>query len=486
MTDPQALALAPPAEPWLSALHPLEAYVLVVGVASLVIAAAQWLASNYTDRRALRLFALRNALAALGWFFANPYRHTTSDTAPLVPQLAAAGLLGLAVFALDEFLGTATPRRRALIAAGIALSMIALWVVWHRWPNDARLIYLLMAASMALCAAMAWRAADREGNVGHRVVSLAFLSYPLLVGGLWFQGPGPAREGLPYLIALPNMLVGVTILVVSLIRAGRRTEIALQERAHAEHALLELNATLEQRVQGRTTELQTMVEGLQSFTRSVSHDLRGPLAGMSGVARLAEEALDRGDVPGARHFLKVIAPQSDRLQSLVEGLLTLSRVGEDSLSRVAQPLSPLVTEALAQLALSPESADDLSRVTVEVDDLPSAAVDAAMLRQVFVNLLGNAVRFSAVGAGAARVHVGARLRGGATEVFVSDSGEGFAPEVGHRLFQPFVLLHGDGLSRNGVGLSIVRRVVERHGGRVWAESRPGAGATFWFSLPQTA
>ena len=184
-----------------------------------------------------------------------------------------------------------------MITAGTALSMIALWVVWHLWPNDARLIYLLMAASMALCAAMAWRAADRECNVGHRVVSLAFLSYPLFVGGLWFQGPGPAREGLPYLIALPNMLVGVTILVVSLIRAGRRTETALQERAHAERALLELNATLEQRVQVRTTELQTIVEGLQSFTRSVSHDLRGPLAGMSGVARFAEEALDRGDVP---------------------------------------------------------------------------------------------------------------------------------------------------------------------------------------------
>jgi signal transduction histidine kinase len=225
-----------------------------------------------------------------------------------------------------------------------------------------------------------------------------------------------------------------------------------------------------------------MVEGLQGFTRNVSHDLRGPLAGLSGVARLAEEALDTGDTDRARQLLEAIAPQTDRLQALVEGLLGLSRVSESELVRVSQPLSPLVHDALAQLALSPESAGDLARVKVDVDELPAAAVDAPMLRQVFVNLLGNAVRFSAAAAAGSRVHVGARRVGDRTDFFVADSGAGFPPEAMPRLFQPFALLHGGGLSRNGIGLSIVRRVIERHGGRVWAETRPGVGATFWFSL----
>jgi signal transduction histidine kinase len=113
-----------------------------------------------------------------------------------------------------------------------------------------------------------------------------------------------------------------------------------------------------------------------------------------------------------------------------------------------------------------------------------------MLRQVFVNLLGNAARFAAAAAGAAApagraapgVHVGWRAEGPTAELFVADSGNGFPPEAAARLFQPFALLHGGELSRNGIGLSIVRRVVERHGGRVWAESRLGQGATFWFSL----
>ena len=146
-------------------------------------------------------------------------------------------------------------------------------------------------------------------------------------------------------------------------------------------------------------------------------------------------------------------------------------MGEAPLNRVAQPLAPLVHEALAQLALSPDSAHDLAQVQVQVDELPSAAVDAPMLRQVFVNLLGNAVRFAAAAGGggsaagasvagasvagtapaeqrAPSVRVGWRTEGRHAEFFVADSGAGFPPDAVSRLFQPFALLHGGGLSRD--------------------------------------
>jgi len=480
MTMPAAATPSPVA--LLAQLHPLEVFAYVVGTALAVIAVAQWLASYHADRRAMRLFSLRYVAASASWFFTHPYAHAPSGGAPFVPMVAGTVLSAWTMFALDEFLETATPRRRAAIVGSAVLAIVLLWGYKQMAPLDARGIYLVMAAMMAVCAVMAWRAAAREANVGHHFVALACASFPLTIGTAWFASDPRHYFELGYFIAVPSALVGIAVLVVSLIRAGKRAEAALAEQRRAEQALRELNTTLEQRVAERTTALQSVVDGLESFTRNVAHDLRGPLAGLSGAARLAADALARGDTAQAGRLLAPIGEQSEQLASLVHDLLRLSRAASAPCERMQQPLAPLVRDAIAQLAASPAEAPDLQRVHLDVGELPAAAVDAPMLRQVFVNLIGNAVRFAAANGPPARVEVGARERDGRTEFFVADSGEGFAPELAERLFEPFALLHPGTLSRSGIGLSIVRRVVERHGGRVWAEGRPGAGATFWFSL----
>jgi signal transduction histidine kinase len=479
-------AASPGAEAgWLAATQPLDLYAGVVGAVMLIVAAAQWLASYHTDRRALRLFAVRYALAGFGWTFGHPAAHGGPGDVPFTPVVVAVVLLALTVWALDEYLGQGSRRRLAWTWAVALLAIAGLWLYRRVVPDDARGVYVVMAFAMGWCALNAWWAARRENNRAQLVVALAFASYPALVVAvlvvLGVEGRRPDFE-LGYLAAWPALIAGVTILVVSLIRAGQRLESELALRLRAERELRETNATLEQRVAERTGELRMIVDGLEAFTRNVSHDLRGPLAGLAGIARLADDALARGDDDAARRLLAPIAPQADRLLTMVQDLLTLSRVTGSDCDRRSQPLRPLVDDALAQLRLAPDSAAQLERVRVEVDALPEAAVDAGMLRQVFVNLVGNALRFATRSDRTPEVRIGTRPHDDGVAIFVADNGVGFRPERADELFKPFGRLHGNDLSGSGVGLSIVRRAVERHGGRVWAETRPGAGATFWFTL----
>jgi len=470
-----------------------------------LIALALWLASNHTERLALRLFSLRYALASMGWLFAHPRAQGGPDDVPFTTAAVGIGLTLLTMLALEVYVGRLTPRRAALLvlASAGALALVALLLQW--WPRDPRPIYVTLAAGMAFCCIEALGAARRERNAGHGLIAAAFATFPLLVLGALALGASLPRQELGYLFALPLIVVGIAVLLASLVRFGHRLQVELAQRLAAERAVRELNAGLENRVAERTAELRLIVDGLEDFTRSVSHDLRGPLSGLAGVVRLAREALSRGDAARAEVLLEPIATQADRLVELVNDLATLTRLQDQSPRREARPMRTIVDEAVAQLALAPDTAEMLRKVQLRVDDLPTVAVDAGLMRQVFVNLLGNALRFATVnnggrngGAAAASkpaseqvpvqpsvqpsVHVGANTEEGAVSFFVADSGPGFPPERAGELFRPFARMHDAGLSRNGIGLSIVRRIVEAHGGRVWAESRPGSGATFRFAF----
>ncbi|MEO8155581.1 MAG: HAMP domain-containing sensor histidine kinase [Rhizobacter sp.] len=480
---PAASVIDPLVNPWLGSLDPFQSYALVVATVMLVIAAAQWLASYATDRRALRLFSIRYALAAPSWYFAHPAVNGWPREVPFASVLVAIGLLALTIWALDEYIGHASPRRLLWTVIAAVFSAVGVWLYLRVYPGSRLVVYIVLALAMSWCAGLSWRASRQEHNVGHLYIAIAFAGYPLLL--LASLLPPLQQQGIEfgYLAALPAVVLGITILVVSLIRARKRTEDELSLRLHAERALRELNASLEQRVQARTGELQVMLEGLEAFTRNVSHDLRGPLAGLAGVARLAVEAMDDGDLPHARKMISAVAPQADRLQTMVQDLLMLSRVSETDVKRSTQPLRPVVDAAIHQLELTPDGARDLGKVQLQIDTLPSGLADADLLGQVFVNLIGNAARFAAARlAGRGTVRVGASAQGNETAIYVADDGPGFEPARAADLFKPFRRLHDAKLSHSGIGLSIVRRIVERHGGRVWAESQPGAGATFWFTL----
>lgn len=241
------------------------------------------------------------------------------------------------------------------------------------------------------------------------------------------------------------------------------------------------NETLEARVADRTASLQQANDDLREFSRSISHDLRGPLSSMAMVLRQRLQR-DDGLEPRLRQTLELVAGEADRLCKLTGELLTLAMVEQRELQ--AQPVDhrALVAEVLKGLHPAPD-------VQVQCDPLPTLPGDALMLQQVWTNLLSNALKFSSrASPPRLQIRVHEHLPDHDGLVFeVADNGAGFDPSQTRRLFGVFQRLHADtDYPGTGVGLSIVRRVVHRHGGRVWAESTPGAGARFFFSLPRGA
>ena len=226
----------------------------------------------------------------------------------------------------------------------------------------------------------------------------------------------------------------------------------------------------------RTIELERANAELESFSCSVSHDLRAPLRALNGFAGILAQEERETLSPNGRALLDRIAHNAVRMGELIDDLLQFSRLGREALRRTAVDLS-----ALAR-SFADELCEPYPGARVGIAALPVVAGDAAMLRQVFVNLIGNALKFSA-GREDARVEVGVEMHGDGQAIFIRDNGAGFDMRYAGKLFGVFQRLHKESeFPGTGVGLAIVKRVVERHGGRVWAESAPGAGACFRFTL----
>jgi signal transduction histidine kinase len=270
-------------------------------------------------------------------------------------------------------------------------------------------------------------------------------------------------------------------------RAGKAVENArlhhvlqteLQERARVQHDLDAMNMHLEQRVRERTAELQQLNEELQAFAHSVSHDLRTPIRHITSFADLLERQLPDGNARGLQ-ALAQIRHGAQRLTATVDGLLLLSRASQQPLRRSDVDLYDLTRQVISTIRTDAPA----HPVEWRVGALPTVQGDPSLLTLVLQNLLGNAVKYSAHAAPAV-VEVTARREADGTVVAVRDNGVGFDPEYAHKLFQPFQRLHHpSAFEGTGLGLANVRRIVQRHGGEVWAESVPGAGATFQFRLP---
>lgn len=327
-------------------------------------------------------------------------------------------------------------------------------------------------------AALAFQAARRERGAGHGLIALALLSIP----GMSFllRVSGVEAVALRYFVPMPLILLGLTLLIVTVERRRHALQAEVRRRTQAEAELMALNESLERQVQARTADLQSIILGLESFNRAVSHDLRGPLGGMAGLAQLAYEALqERHDDGPARKALPLIAQQARDSAGLVQALLTLAQVGEAQFAAAPTDLERVVQDTIRQLSLVHP---DWPVSAIHVHALPTAQADAALLRPVFANLIGNALKFTRQGV-APSIDISAHSAADEIVVRVRDNGMGFDPASAPSLFQPFVRLHERSVEGHGVGLSIVRRAVERHGGRVWAEARPNEGASFYFTLP---
>jgi PAS domain S-box-containing protein len=257
--------------------------------------------------------------------------------------------------------------------------------------------------------------------------------------------------------------------------------IDIQHRKSAETALRQLNKELEQRVAARTRELQEVNEELEAFGYSVSHDLQAPLRHIGGFAGLLSERAQSGLDEQSQHYLKRIIEASRRMGSLIDDLLTFSRIGRAPIQKRPISLTDVVHEAQAQVAQDRAGTD----IVWTVGQLPTVPADSGLMHVVFVNLLSNAVKFSRSRT-PPRIEVSASRdeTKGEIVIAVRDNGVGFEMRYADKLFGVFQRLHTEAeFEGNGIGLATVRRIIARHGGRVWAEGVVDQGATVYLALP---
>jgi len=262
------------------------------------------------------------------------------------------------------------------------------------------------------------------------------------------------------------------------------------------------DVTVQRAVQQRVEELNRQLEGkveqvsevnreLEAFSYSVSHDLRAPLRHVAGFSDKLARHLGESADEKSRHYLDVIASSARRMATLIDDLLVYSRLGRAAMRLQAVDMQSLVADTRALLdanVLSDSEATGVARrIEWKIAPLPILVSDDNMMRQLWLNLLGNAVKYSA-NAHPARIEVDyARQPDGSHLFSVRDNGAGFDMAYAGKLFGVFQRLHSASeFAGTGIGLASVRRVLTRHNGRIWAESRPGEGATFHFILPSNA
>jgi signal transduction histidine kinase len=276
---------------------------------------------------------------------------------------------------------------------------------------------------------------------------------------LWIRServvlPGPDGKAARMLVALHN----------------------ITQRKKAELELQSLNDGLERRVAERTAALETAYRDLESFSYSVSHDLRSPLRAIAGFANILRDQDADALSDEGRRCLSVIEGNALRMSALIDALLKLAHNSRHAMALERIDMAALAREAYGELS------GEYPAARVEIAALPPSLGDASLVRQVWTNLIDNALKYSAA-APPSRIEVGTLASADGAAYFVRDNGIGFDMAHAGNLFAPFHRLHTDAkYPGDGIGLALAGQIVQRHGGRIWAESLPGQGATFYFTL----
>ncbi|HYF29566.1 MAG TPA: ATP-binding protein [Chitinophagaceae bacterium] len=266
----------------------------------------------------------------------------------------------------------------------------------------------------------------------------------------------------------------------SLVEANRQDELGELARAFNAMAVQVSNAkhNLEHKVEERTTQLQTANKELEAFSYSVSHDLRAPLRAISGYAIMLKEDYQGKLDMEANRLLNSIVSNTAKMGQLIDDLLAFARMGKKELLPHEIDMKKLAQSCIAELVKND------SRYNVQIEDLPPIPGDQSLLNQVWMNLLSNAIKYSSA-ANPPQIEVGYREDRSNIVYFIRDNGVGFDMRYVNKLFGIFQRLHGENFEGTGIGLALVKRIIDKHKGNIWAEGAVNRGATFYFSLPKT-
>ncbi len=254
----------------------------------------------------------------------------------------------------------------------------------------------------------------------------------------------------------------------------------VHDRRTAEEEARTLTRELEQRVEQRTAQLEESNKELESFSYSVSHDLRAPVRAVSGFSKILSQDTTSALSGEGQRLLGIIQSEATRMGTLIDDLLTFSRLGRKGIQPALLDMQSLASSTFNSLVALQQG----SHAELRLGTLPQAHGDRSLIAQVWTNLLSNALKFSAKREQPI-IEVGAISEEDEHVYFVRDNGAGFDPRYKAKLFGVFQRLHDAAdFAGTGVGLALVHRIITRHGGRVWADSAPEQGATFYFTLPK--